>query len=85
ENMNVSNGRRLLIIHESMSNCVVPFAALGVQYVDSIDLRQFTGSVRNFVDTVRPDAVIVMYYSTIPGRYANPLSAWEAKRMYSFQ
>ncbi|MBQ3347817.1 MAG: hypothetical protein IJM68_12260 [Synergistaceae bacterium] len=60
-------GKRVLFIHASLSNCVVPFVALGIEYTDEIDLRHFTGSVETFIRTERPDIVIVAYNSEVPG------------------
>ena len=78
ENFSRKNGKRLLIIKDSFSNCVIPFIALEVQHVDVLDLRYFTGSVRNFADTVKPDVVLVMYYAAIPGRAdKNEKSLWD--------
>ena len=68
ENLNSRNGKRLVVVKDSFSDCVVQFAALEVQYVVVVDLRYFTGSLRNFIGTVNPDAVIVVYYSAVPGR-----------------
>lgn len=85
ENINAANHKKILIIHESMSNCVIPFVALGVQRVYAVDLRHFTGSIRNFVYTVRPDAVVVMYYATVPGRGLKPSATREEKRFYIMQ
>ena len=85
ENMSSTNSKRLLIIHESMSNCVIPFVALGVRHIDAVDLRHFTGSIRKFADTVRPDAVIVMYYAAVPGRGLKPSATKGDKRFYIMQ
>lgn len=68
ENKLVKNGKKILVLHESMGNCVFPFIALGVEVAYSMDLRHFTGSLRKFVETEKPDAVIMMYYSESPGR-----------------
>lgn len=67
ENKLILNGKRLLVIHDSYSKCVVPFIALGLQYVDAIDLRYFTGSLRTFIEAERPDAVTVQYHSAYVG------------------
>ena len=67
ENKSLTNDKRLLVIRNSFSNCVIPFLSLGIQYVDTIDLRHFTGSIKNFIDTTKPDAVIVEYHSSTPG------------------
>ena len=68
ENRLVRNGKKILVLHESMGNCVFPFIALGVECSYSMDLRHFTGSLRKFIETERPDAVIMMYYTESPGK-----------------
>ncbi|MBE6909134.1 MAG: hypothetical protein E7474_06135 [Ruminococcaceae bacterium] len=61
ENLLSTNDLRLLFIHDSFGDCVLPFVSLGVRYVDSLDLRNFTGSVQTFIEENKPDAVIVLY------------------------
>lgn len=65
ENHLIEEPQRLCIIHDSFCDCVVPFLAMGIKYVDSLDIRHFTGSVQTFIDTTQPDIVIVMYNPTI--------------------
>ena len=60
-------GKRALFIHASLSNCVIPFVALGIEYTDELDLRHFTGSVETFIRDSRPDIVVVAYNSEVPG------------------
>ena len=61
ENHLSTNNLRLLFIHDSFGNSVIPFVSLGVKHIDCIDLRHFTGSVQNFIEKEKPDAVIVLY------------------------
>lgn len=61
ENNLATNDIRLLFIHDSFGDCVLPFVSLGVKYVDSLDIRNFTGSVQCFIEEDKPDAVIVLY------------------------
>ena len=63
----VKNGRRVLLIHDSFSDVVIPFLGLGTQYADAIDLRHFTGSLKRFMAETKPDAVAVMYHSGYAG------------------
>lgn len=62
ENHLSANDLRILVIHDSFGNCVLPFVALGVGYIDSLDIRYFTGSVQSFIEENKPDAVMVLYY-----------------------
>ena len=65
ENRLSDNDLRLLFIHDSFGDCVLPFVSLGIRYVDSLDLRHFTGSVQAFIDETKPDAVIVLYNPSV--------------------
>lgn len=53
--------KKVLVIHDSFADSVIPFMALGIKNMESIDLRYFTGSLENYIDTSKPDLVIVMY------------------------
>lgn len=56
-----SDGKRVLVLGHSFDNCVLPPLALGVEYLDSIDLREFTGSLETFLDENHYDVVIELY------------------------
>ena len=56
-----SEERHILVIHDSFGNCVVPFLAMEIQHVDSMDLRHFTGSVQTFIEIEKPDLVMILY------------------------
>lgn len=73
ENMSVINGKRLLVIYNSFSDCVIPFISLQIQNVDAINTGLFTGSVKTFMKIFKPDAVIVEYHSSVPGTSANTI------------
>lgn len=60
------NNKKLLLIDDSFCNAVTPFLALGIRQVEAIDLRQFTGSIKSFIDQHKPDLVAVLY-SGAPG------------------
>lgn len=62
KNNMASNNKRVLFIADSFCHCVLPYVATQVQYVDKIDLRYFTGSVKTFIEKTNPDIVVVMYY-----------------------
>lgn len=62
DNDNADNDIRLLIIHDSFGRTCVPFLSLCVKHIDSIDLRQFDGSLETFIKKEQPyDAVLVLY------------------------
>ena len=85
ENMNISEGKKFLLIRDSFSGCVVPFVALGVKHVDAVDLRTFSGSIRSYIASEKPDAVAVMYYAEMPGRTGAPYSSDTDRRLYDFR
>ena len=57
----IRNGKRLLIIRDSFSDCVLPFLYLGIENVDAIDIRHFDGSLISFICKENPETVIVAY------------------------
>ena len=62
------NNNKILVIHDSFSNSLIPFLALGVQQIDEIDLRHFSGSLRTYIKFTRPDLVFIAYLSGIQGQ-----------------
>lgn len=55
---------KILILHESFSNCIIPFLAMCTNEVDAIDLRHFNGSLRSYIEAEKPNIVIVAYNPT---------------------
>ncbi len=66
-----TDGKKILFLHDSFSNCVIPFVGLGVKDTHEIDLRHFTGSIKSYIRSYRPDFVIAMYHSGVPGGVDN--------------
>jgi hypothetical protein len=56
-----NQGKRILFIKDSYSTPLIPYIAIGTEYVDTLYEVRFTGSVRSYVESIRPDIVIVMY------------------------
>ena len=61
ENLKSDNNKKILFIHDSFGDCVVPFLSIGTKYHDSVDLRAFKGSLKNFISHNKPDAIIILY------------------------
>ena len=61
QNHKAENDTHILFIKDSFVNTVAPFMAMGVERVDQLDLRYFTGSVEAYIEQTKPDIVIVMY------------------------
>lgn len=57
----IEEDKKILIVHDSFSDCVISFLALGTKNVEAIDLRYFTGSLESYIKESNPDMVIVMY------------------------
>ena len=55
------NGKRLLIVKDSYANVVAPFLSLVSARVDMLDLRDFDGSVADYIERSRPDVVLILY------------------------
>ena len=68
ENLLPSCDKKLLIIDDSFGKSVSPFIALAIKNVVEINLHIFPGSIRSYIESERPDAVIVMYYPGIVGK-----------------
>lgn len=64
QNNLVPEGKKVLVIGDSNDNSMVPFLALGIKNVDSLDLRHFDGSLLNLIEKNGYDLVIIDY---IPG------------------
>lgn len=60
-NLLSNDGKRVLVLGHSFDNCVLPFLAVGVEYLDSIDLREFTGDLETYLEQNRYDVVIELY------------------------
>ena len=53
-----------MILIDSFGQFVYPFLALGIEAVDVLDLRAFTGSTRAFIRESQPNVVIILYNPT---------------------
>ena len=62
----LTDGKRVLVLGQSYDNSVVPFLSLGVQYVDVIDLREFTGDLETYLLKNHYDVVIELYTANLP-------------------
>jgi hypothetical protein len=60
-NPTCNQGKRVLFIKDSYSTPLLPYIALGVEYLDSIYEIRYTGSVKSYIESIQPDLVVVMY------------------------
>lgn len=56
-----SDGKHLLVLKESYANCMIPYLAADIEQVDVIDLRLFSGSIREYIRDTDPDTVLMLY------------------------
>ena len=61
KNHQKKDGKKLLLLHDSFSDAMAPFLSLGMEQLDLVDLRCFTGSIKNYILKQRPDTVVVCY------------------------
>lgn len=61
-NRNCQNGTRVLMLKTSEANVVDTYLSFSVEYLDIIDPRLFNGSIRSFIETSHPDAVLMCAY-----------------------
>ncbi len=58
--------KKVLIIRDSFCDTMGPFLSLGIRNVMLLDVRNFTGSVKEYIDECRPDVVVLMYTGIEP-------------------
>lgn len=61
DNEMIDSGGKILMVHDSFADSVIPFMALGMNNIESIDLRYFNGSLEKYLEQSKPNIVLVMY------------------------
>ncbi|MGN0940949.1 MAG: DHHW family protein [Selenomonadaceae bacterium] len=61
ENRLKADGKKALIVKDSFALTAMPFLILGMEKIQGIDLRYFTGSLLSYIKSEQPDTVIVLY------------------------
>ena len=64
ENLTINNNLKILTIGDSFTDVVEPFLCLAVEHLDTIDLRQFTGSLVNWIHKNGPYDYIICLANT---------------------
>lgn len=59
--------KKVLIIRDSFCDTMAPMLSLGIRNLMTLDVRHFTGSVKNYIAVHKPDVVIVMYTGSLSG------------------
>ena len=57
--------KKVLIIRDSFCDTMAPMLSLGIRNLMTIDVRHFTGSVKNYIAVHKPDVVIVVYTGSL--------------------
>ena len=56
------NNKKILVLRASYSNCLLPYVAMGIKYVDAIgNGGGFVGSIQTYIEQTKPDMVMVIY------------------------
>jgi len=62
---NLLAGKKILILRDSYANVLAPFISLACcKELRTIDPRHFTGSITDYIDSFKPDIVMMLYYPT---------------------
>lgn len=61
KNLDINKGK-ILLIRDSFSEVIIPFLNLSYSEVRALDLRKFNGSVKKYIESYKPDIVVVEYY-----------------------
>ncbi len=64
ENLTVNNNLKILSLGDSFTDVVEPFLSLAVKHIDTIDLRQFTGSLEKWIRQNGPYDYVICLANT---------------------
>lgn len=70
-----SEGKKILVLGDSFDQVTVPFLSLGVSEVQTLVLRNYEGSLREYISEHDIDTVIIAYTSIMIGAHDNEASA----------
>lgn len=61
-NLETNNeGKKILMIQDSFGNYMSAYLAADVEQIDVLYPKQFTGSIRTYIEQTQPDMVVVMF------------------------
>lgn len=64
-NLNIDNNYKILLVGDSFNYPIRLYLSLGVKELDQIDLRYFTGSLKQYIDDNNYDIVIINFYPKV--------------------
>ena len=66
ENENAANpDKKILILRDSFGNNFAPYFAQQYGTVELIDVADFTGSIKSYIEKSKPDTVLLLYNPTM--------------------
>ena len=66
ENENAANpDKKILILRDSFGNNFAPYFAQQYGTVELIDVADFTGSIKSYIEESKPDTVLLLYNPTM--------------------
>lgn len=74
KNNTVEEGK-ILVLGDSYEQVMVPFLSLGLNEVHTLVLRDYQGSLRDYIKTNDIDTIVISYASFMIGAHDNPNSA----------
>jgi hypothetical protein len=69
----IQGGKKLLLLKDSFAEVVSPFLSAGIEELHILDLRNFNGSLKSYIEKNRPDIVIVLYNPSVLDNEHKPL------------
>ena len=78
-----SEKKKILIVGDSFEQVTVPFLSLGVSEIHTLILRNYEGSLRDYIDDNDIDIVIIAYVASMIGEHDDEASA--NYKMFDFQ
>ena len=74
-NNNIQSGKKILVLGDSFAAVTNTFLALGVSEVKGIVLRDYNGSIREYIESTEYDMVIIAYLQSMIGAHDDTTSA----------
>lgn len=77
KNNNVKDDEKILLLADSFSGVLLPYFSFGVEEIYRVDLRNFDGSIKSFIEKNNITKVMMLYY---PDSFYNE----EAKALFEY-
>ena len=77
KNNKVKDNEKILLLADSFSGALLPYFSLGIEEIYRVDLRDFDGSIKSFIEENNITKVMMLYY---PDSFYNE----EAKALFEY-